>query len=312
MQFASSTPSYAPVAGNASPYTIALLNANKTFIQEEATAWVQSQIDGNIAPFVGYAFDSTKQTKCKRDIGYLIDAFVTDLTGGGNAETIRISRMFFLNGEAQLLSVPQESATHTFVKSLITTKVLTNATYTALQNISAQVKLANAGETAGIAKVGVLNDIVINLINNGLGSLPSISYNYNQLFAEYVYGATKCKRDIGYVLDAVKYDISLGTNYNAVFIGHAESNSLDYRQTVIDAINASKTQVLALSAVSSSAGAVSTVNADYTEILTVAGGGSASEPHRTGCTHSARRVRLGRRCSWVTFLIQGSRQRIRR
>ena len=276
MTFATNTPSYAPVAANSGPYAIALLNANKTFIQEEATAWVQSQITSSTAPFAGYVFDSTIQAKCKRDIGYLIDAFVTDLTGGGNAETIRISRMFFLQGDAQLLNPTQEAATHTFVKTLMTDFVLPQIAYSSIQSVSAQVQLANPGEINAITKIGVLNDIVIDLITSGVGSLPAISYNFNATFAEYVYGATKCKRDIGYVLDAVSYDISLGTNYNAVFIGHAESNSLDYSQTVIDAINASKARVLALSAVSSSAGAVATVNADYTEILSVAGGGSAS------------------------------------
>jgi hypothetical protein len=276
MTFATGTPSYAPVAANAGPYAIALLNANKTFIQEEATAWIQSQIDSATFPFVGYDFDSTKSAKCKRDIGYLIDAFVADLTGGGNAETIRISRMFFLQGDAQLLNPVQEAATHDFVKSLMTDYVLVRSVFASIQSVSTQVLLTYPGESNAITKIGVLNDIVINLINNGVGSLPAISYNFNALFAEYVYGATKCKRDIGYVLDAVSYDVSLGTNYNAVFIGHAESNSLDYSQTVIDAINASKTRVLALSAVSSSSTAVSIVNSDYTEILNVAGGGTAS------------------------------------
>ena len=225
-----------------------------------------------------YNYTLEKQIKCKRDIGYLIDAFITDLTGGGNAETIRISRMFYLNGEAQLLNAVQEEAVHTFVKNLIANYVLTNTTYPTNQvpTIAAQVILTSDSESYAVTKLATLNDIVIDLIRDGLTSLPAVTYNFNAIFAEYVYGATKCKRDIAYVLDAVAYDIPLQTNYNAVFIGRAESNSLDISQTVIDRINASKALVLALPAVSVSGTAIARVNSDYTEILTIAEGGASN------------------------------------
>jgi hypothetical protein len=80
---------------------------------------------------------------------------------------------------------------------------------------------------------------------------------------------TKCQRDIGYILDGVEYDITLGTNYNARFYGIAETNSLDISPLVISAINASKTQVLALSAVSSDATSTTRVNDYYTELLNI-------------------------------------------
>ena len=273
------TPSYPAEYANSGANTATILAANKEFIKEEANAWVLSQIAGSVSPFVGYSYDLVKQTKCKRDIGYLIDAFIVDLEGGGNAETIRISRMFYLNGDPQLLNPVQEAAVHTFVKNLMVNFVLPQNSFNTTQSPIIADQDAAVGvnaETLGITKIGVLNDIVINLITSGLSSLPAISYNYNQTFAQLVYGATKCKRDIAYILDAVAYDIALQTNYNAIFIGLAESNSLDYSQTVIDVINASKTEVLALSAVASSGTAVSRVNSDYTEILTIAGGGSAS------------------------------------
>lgn len=286
LQQAAGTPSYQLSPGAAAPYAIALLTANKEFIKEEANAWVLSEIANENVPFAGYSYDSTKQTKCKRDIGYLIDAFITDLQGGGNAETIRISRMFYLNGTAQLLNPTQEAAVHSFVKTLIGNYVLPKTAYTTHQSpiVSAQVTTGGTGEAAAIAKVDTLNDIVINLITSGLGSLPVTSYNFNQSFAKYVYGATKCKRDIAYVLDAVSFDIALQTNYNALFIGHAEANSLDVDQTVLDAISASQTAVLALSAVSSSPTAVSRVNGDYAEILSIANGGAASSVSFTNPT----------------------------
>jgi len=250
-----------------------------TPVQNAANAMLAAKASialNRAGPFVDYNYDSTKQIKCKRDIGYLIDAFVTDLAGGGNFETIRIARMFYLNGTAQLLSPALEAATHTFVKSLLNTYILPKVAYTSIQTSSTQSVTGGTGEAYAIAKVDTLNDIVVNLIESGVGSLPTTTYNYNEVFANYVYGATKCKRDIAYILEAVAFDVALTTNYNAIFIGHAEKNSLDLSQTVIDTINASKAQVLALSAVSASAGAISQVNSDYTEILSIAQGGTAS------------------------------------
>jgi hypothetical protein len=267
------TPSFGLVAGNKTTYAQVLLAANKEFIKEEANAWVVSQIANAQSPFVGYNYTITKQAKCKRDIGYLIDAFLLDLAGGGNFETIRIARMFYLNGEAQLIDPVQEAAVHTFVKDLIASYVFTNTAYATTQGFAAQVINANDGEADAIAASNILNGIVIDVINSGLPSLPAIVYNYNVTWAEYRYGATKCKRDIAYILEGVGYDIALQTNYFAVFLGHAEANSKNYTADVTTRINAAKTEVLALSAVSSSAPAIAQVNSDFTEIVTSAAAG---------------------------------------
>jgi len=272
------TPSYPAEYANSSANGAAILLANKEFIKEEANAWVLFQVENNLAPFENYTYGATQQTKCKRDIGYLIDAFYDDLIGGGNTETIRIARMFYLNGEAQLLFPEQEAATHEFVKDLMQTYVLPNFAYTTQQDpviASQNTTLADSEELA-VTRIVVLNDIVIDLINDGLNSLPALSYNYDLQFAKLVYGATKCKRDIAYILDGVAFDIALQTNYNAIFLGLAESNSQDIDQTVIDTINAAKTQVLALSAVSSSAAAISRVNTDFAEIIDIAQNGSTA------------------------------------
>ena len=170
-----------------------------------------------------YTYDLVKQAKCKRDIGYLIDAFIIDLVGGGNAETIRIARMFYLNGEAQLLNAVQEEAVHTFVKNLITNFVLANTPYLTTDQspvIAAQVLLAGpAGEASAITKLADLNDIVINLIRDGLVSLPAISYNYNAQFVGYTYNAAKCQRDSTYIVDSWIYDLTYGGNSLTHYVG---------------------------------------------------------------------------------------------
>jgi hypothetical protein len=271
-----STPAYHVSPGNKTTYAQALLVANKEFIKEEANAWIISKVQAGTVPFNGYVYNATKQAKCKRDIGYLIDAFVADLEGGGNFETLRIGRMFYLGGVAQLLNPVQEAAVHTFVKTLITDNVLVNLPFTSLQLVASQSILANDGEAGTSAKLATLNNTIINIITNGLVGLPAVSYNFDEAWARIVYKSSKCKRDLAYILTGAGFDLALQTNYNSIFLGKAESNSLDYDQLVIDTINASKAQVLALPAVSGDAGSVTAVNTYYSNLLTVAGGGAGS------------------------------------
>lgn len=80
---------------------------------------------------------------------------------------------------------------------------------------------------------------------------------------------TKCRRDLGYFIDGVGYDITLGTNYNAIFLGIAESNSLDISPRVIQAIEDSRDAILALPAVAGDPTSVTRVGAYYTELLNI-------------------------------------------
>jgi hypothetical protein len=68
-------------ADNLYPNAYSLLSANKTFIQKEAAAWIQDQIDAAASGFVGYTYN---QEKCERDVGYNIDAYLKDLRYSGN------------------------------------------------------------------------------------------------------------------------------------------------------------------------------------------------------------------------------------
>ena len=69
--------------------------------------------------------------------------------------------------------------------------------------------------------------------------------------------AVKCQRDLGYFLDAIGTDITLGTNYGSTFQGLAESNSNEYPlpASVTTAIDNSQTQVKALAGVDPTADA---------------------------------------------------------
>jgi hypothetical protein len=89
-------------------------------------------------------------------------------------------------------------------------------------------------------------------------------------------GAEKCERDLLYILNGVRYDVALGTNYNAIFLGLAEFNSQDISETVIRNINRTKAAVLGISAVDASVTAETRVNAFYNEVIDIATNGRSA------------------------------------
>jgi len=72
---------------------------NKTFIRSEIIAWIADQVATNTPPFsLGFTYDSVA---CSRDVGYIIDALVYDLTFGGNLQTYDAAKAYFDASVAQ-------------------------------------------------------------------------------------------------------------------------------------------------------------------------------------------------------------------
>lgn len=91
--------------------------------------------------------------------------------------------------------------------------------------------------------------------------------------------ADKCARDLDYIISGNGFDVALGTNYNSVFLGNAEVNSLELSPGVVNAITLAKSEVAALPDVADDATALSRSNAFYDEILQIiANGYTASDP----------------------------------
>ena len=169
-------------------------------------------------PFGSYTYNTAK---CKRDVGYLVDAYIADITGYGNAETIRTVRMYWRGGVAQVDgSRAAEVAVHTFLKSLINTNVIPRVAYTTQQSpvVAAQSLTGNPGEASSITAFNTLVDIVIAVIGTGTGAIPAFVYNYNAAFAGYTYNAAKCRRDAGYIVDSYIYDMTYGGNSSTWYV----------------------------------------------------------------------------------------------
>jgi hypothetical protein len=89
--------------------------------------------------------------------------------------------------------------------------------------------------------------------------------------------AQKCERDLGYLIDGVQYDVTLGTNYNSIFLGIAEVNSLELaNQGVIRNITLTKQEVGELTPVLTDGTALSRSNAFFDEVLDIVQNGRAA------------------------------------
>lgn len=62
-----------------------LILVNKKFIQEETLGWVQNQ----------YPLITFNTEKCKRDLGYIVDAVASDLKNGGNINCIEAALSYY-------------------------------------------------------------------------------------------------------------------------------------------------------------------------------------------------------------------------
>ena len=237
------------------------LQANKAFLQAEAIAWITAN----------YASLSYDADKCRRDVGYMIDAISADIIHDSNVAMRDVARLYFENG---LSTLPADQ------------RAPTAALYERLGSISSQIALkqpvtktpgnAQNQVTTGFAagsgtEANQLDDkwqIVADMItDNSVLNLPTAvipgtnggsGYDYNDERDEVIaritylaaninaylqkqfdyleYDQVKCKRDVGYMVDAISHDIQYGGNsamWNAAqiyFVNMTNLLPLDQRE----------------------------------------------------------------------------------
>jgi hypothetical protein len=219
---------------------------NKEFIQAEIVAFLADPDDG--FPDVDYS-----KTKCKQDIGFIIDAVAYDLSYGGNWQT-QLAGLAYFNGASGVLQIASSEKTATlaayaYLKTLLQT-VSRNITVTPTYQ-SNVTQVGSVGASVGVSTViGTLLDDMIDIVDNG-PSVASITYPdvsaapaaqleaSNQLvaalptiqeqtidfisenFGTFKYSSATCRRDLRNIMTDVAYDVAIGTNYNGVFNGLA-------------------------------------------------------------------------------------------
>ena len=77
-------------ASNLYPNAVTLLTNNRAFIIDEIQAWIAAQVAAAAVGTTWYGY-TYNVTSCRRDLGYLIDAYIYDIRYGGNEQTIFIA-----------------------------------------------------------------------------------------------------------------------------------------------------------------------------------------------------------------------------
>ena len=107
----------------------------------------------------------------------------------------------------------------------------------------AKRQIKNYVFTPGIGALDYVYPDAYNLLLANRDFLLSESVAY---INQEIIDAVKCRRDVGYFIDGVAWDVALGTNYNAIFLGLTEVNSLDLSNTVYRTIARTKSAVAAV------------------------------------------------------------------
>jgi hypothetical protein len=152
-------------------------------------------------------------TKCRRDIGYFVTAIANDLVSGGNSNIIEVAQSYFTNGtpisNGLVGEVAQSVVAFNKAKAVIKLAI-TNQLYSKDLTITADPATGsntNVNSCANVqSAVDTLASIAITAVTNGnLNSLPTVNTG---TFSRYI----TCKRDIRYILSAIRRDLTLGGN----------------------------------------------------------------------------------------------------
>jgi len=228
---------------------IDLLIGNKDFIADEVIAWIEQ------TKTPGFTYD---QTKCRRDVGYVIDSVAMDLLRGGNRQSIQAGVYYYgYNSTSTVLvnEVPQTMAAYKYMKSLIE-KVVQRIPATKTYQTEFAQNLDYGAATLDEARIiGDNIDLIRTIIRKGPAAAPAqvpigiavststnvskaatlLAANKDFIVAEVVefvnktfiqpfqfnYNEEKCFRDVGLIVDAIAGDIIKRSNVKSIEAGLA-------------------------------------------------------------------------------------------
>lgn len=135
-----------------------ILVDNRQFLIEEGIAYISE-----FYPSLVY-----DESKCRRDIAYIIDAVTYDMLYSGNSQTADAADEYYSGGVLQVPAEEKQATIDTFVyiKS-IADDCLLNTAVTAKNQTITQDVTNPAASSAEVTLLDDLFDIVINLIENG-------------------------------------------------------------------------------------------------------------------------------------------------
>jgi hypothetical protein len=214
------------------------LQLNRTFMIAEGTAWLAVN-----HPTLAYDID-----KCERDIGYMVDAVSYDVQHDSNVAMRNVASMYFENGLSHLPADQRGPTADLYIhlaavaEQVVLKQSVTRSTgNTETQNIifgpvagaiaqtvqdlwtivadiitantfNAAPAVQEAQSTAGAA-TGYNYDTEAAIIAGRVSTLAvGVTEYLKDTFNYLEYNQAKCRRDVGYMVDAISHDIQYGGN----------------------------------------------------------------------------------------------------
>jgi hypothetical protein len=214
----------------------ALIEGRKTSIQSSINEYLQNTFD-----YLEY-----NQVKCRRDVGYMVDAISHDIQYGGNAAMWNAAQIYFVN-MTNLLPLDQRDATreaftrmanviHDVIRNVAVVKSPGNSSVQDTSNLTARREIAAEAKALGLMVANIADDnnpdnlpsrfepqtawmpAIVKTekdkVDNALETLVTSMINF--ISTEYngiSYPKEKCRRDVGIIVDALSYDVQYRTNY---------------------------------------------------------------------------------------------------
>jgi hypothetical protein len=222
-----------------------LVKENKKFLQEEVIGFLIENY-----PTLRYG-----KTDTRRDVGYVVNAIIYDLTYGGNALSIQAGLSYFnaADDDQPLIPASIKQATLDALGHLKTrlAQVANNSTFDPSQTLIPQFR-GTAGIAGDITLINNNLDAIIEIVDNGpsvvgttvtlvdptpangVNSTTALINAYNELesnlstvsaatvafinsnYPTLVYSEVKAARDVEIVLKAVGYDFMFNSNYQTI------------------------------------------------------------------------------------------------
>ena len=241
-----------------------LINANKQFLKDEVTAYMSFTYNS-----IWSGLGSSGQNACTRDIGYIVDALYYDLTYGTtatpcNLATVIAARSYYSNNSFVELSAEKTAAlaVQTRIKAIIS-DIARGITITVTSgNVSTQDVSGTGGTVASGTFAQDRIQEIYNTINTGTAPTvlaPSTSWVDSTLVTAnsalqsaksqiqldclayikannptLVFVQATCSRDVGYMIDALGYDLMFGSNFLSCQNGMSYYRALTSTQTVLN------------------------------------------------------------------------------
>ena len=217
-----------------------LIVANKTMIQDEVVAYMTANFSS-----LWTSLGSPGQANCTRDIGYIVDALQYDLTYGGNLETCVVARSYYSNGafvensNEKTAALAVQAYVKTFIDNIAlgttgwgkltaTAQVTSGTPGSAGAAAFAQARIQDVYDTISSGSEPTVITPVSTWAGTGLTSafaavqarraqIQSSAIAWvNATYPSLTYNQATCSRDVGYIVDALSYDLMFGANFRSV------------------------------------------------------------------------------------------------